>query len=263
MLEPTYLRCLRVALLAVLLACGACERNDAGASTPTTSPGGAQQAAMRVDGGRGFTGVFHTTVDGRRRVVNLTERDGHLTGMIDTASLDARVSGSTASGELKDPGTAMKLGTVELALDRDGDALVLNLTAVDAQGGRSLKLPPVTYTRGAPPPPVDVQLDAQLAGRWRHSWTADGASAAGDVWLVLHPDGRAEYGRARSSGSDDLSVETSGDDGFAGRWRTSDRTLHVMPEGDSHWTAFAGYAIDGQKLALRFNDGSKQVYYRQ
>src|SRR5688572_31363556 len=89
MLEPTYLRCLRVALLAVLLACGACERNDAGASTPTTSPGGAQLAAMRVDGGRGFTGVFHASVDGRRRVVNLTERDGHLTGMIDTASLDA------------------------------------------------------------------------------------------------------------------------------------------------------------------------------
>ena len=251
--------CLIVLVFSVFSGCDDVEsRSTSGAGADR-----AIQAASRGGAG-GFTGVFHSTGDGTRSVLNLTERDGRLTGMLGAANITAQVDGARARGDVKDAATAAKLGTAELTLS--GDTLVLNLTAIDPHNGAALQLPPVTYARGVPPP-IDVQLDAQLTGRWRHTWNAgEGATtgAAGELWLLLSPDGTVQHGRSQSRAADASGIPITDDDGgFSGRWRTSDRTLHVMPAGRAHWTPYARYQIEGGKLLLTFNDGSRQAYARQ
>ena len=249
------------ACLIVLMTLGCDE-----AESRSTSDAGADRAIQAASrgGSSGFTGVFHATGDGTRSVLNLTERDGKLTGMLGAANITALVSGTSARGEVKDVATAARLGTADLTLS--GDTLVLHLTAVDPQNGAPLQLPPVAYARGVPPP-IDVQLDAQLTGRWRHAWEAGEGNATGaapELWLVLSPDGSVQHGRSRSSAGDASGITITDDDGgFSGKWRTSDRTLHVMPAGRAQWTPYARYQIDGQKLLLTFNDGSRQAYSRQ
>ncbi len=248
-----------VSSLLLLLLAGC---DDAGTRAAGADADAATQASARTDAPRGFTGVFHSSADGSRSVLNLTDRGGKLTGMLDSANISGQVTGTTAIGDVRDATTAASVGTIDLALS--GDAMVVKLTALDPQSGAGLQLPAVTYTRGAPPP-VDVQLDAQLTGRWRHTWApSGGAGAAVNVWLVVNPDGSVEYGKSSAPGGDaGAGIDTASDDGFAGRWRTSDRTLHVMPGGSSRWVAFARYQIEGQKLTLTFNDGARQVYQRQ
>ena len=223
-------------------------------------------AARSGPGGGGFTGVFHATGDGTRSVLNLTERGGRLTGMLDAANITGEVDGARARGDVKDAATAARLGTVDLTLA--GDTVELKLSALDPRSGAAFELPPARYARGVPPP-IDVQLDAQLAGRWRHAWGGGEAGAGADAttaaetWLVLNPDGSVQYGKSKSSLGDASGIPiTEEDGGFAGKWRTTDRTLHVMPDGHARWAPYAQYQIDGDKLLLTFNDGSRQVYSR-
>ena len=254
----SFSRCASAVGVLMLLVVGC---DDAGTRAAAGADGGAAtQASARAGSFEGFTGVFHAGGDGRRSVLNLTDRGGKLTGMLDAANIAGQVSGTSATGEVRDATTAASMGTIELTLN--GDALVMTLTPIDPRGGAPLPLPAVTYTRGMPPP-VDVQLDAQLTGRWRHTWTpgSGGPAEAVDVLLVLNPDGSVEYGKSKPEAIS--GIDTAGDDGFAGKWRTSDRTLHVMPGGHSRWVAFARYHLDGAKLVLTFNDGGRQVYYRE
>lgn len=247
----------------LMLALNGCD--DADGSRASASGSGADaatQASARTEGPKGFTGVFHTSADGTRSVLNLTDHDGKLTGMLDAANISGQIMGDSATGDVKDAATAAKVGTVDLSLS--GDALVLTLTAIDAWGGPSLRMPAVTYTRGAPPP-IDVQRDTRLAGRWRHTWAAGDAGATVDLWLVVKAEGEVEYGKSAAAGGSDAvaAIETAADAGFAGKWRTNNHVLHVMPGGNSHWVAFARYDVEGEKLTLTFNDGSRQTYYRQ
>jgi hypothetical protein len=232
-------------------------------ATGRASVDAAVQAAARTGADGGFTGVFHATGDGTRSVLNLTARDGRLTGMLDAANITAQVDGATARGDVKDAATAAKLGTIHLALS--GDTVALTLTAVDPRSGATLRLPTVTYSRGVAPP-IDIQRDAQLAGRWRHSWDAgDGAAGAStERWLVLYPDGTVQHGKSKGPTTDAIVGHSIADDegGFVGKWRTTDRTLYVMPDGHAHWTPYAQYQIEGEKLLLTFNDGTRQVYSR-
>ena len=247
--------------LIVLILAGCDDAQTRHANAPGADA--AVQAAARSGADGGFTGVFHATGDGTRSVLNLTARDGRLSGMLDAANITAQVDGASARGDVKDAATAVKLGTVDLALS--GDTVVLTLTAIDPRNGATMRLPAVSYARGVPPP-IDVQRDAQLTGRWPHRWAAgeDISSAPPEMWLVLHADGTVQHGKLRGPTTDSSVGISIADDegGFTGKWRTTDHTLHVMPDGHAQWTPYAQYQIDGEKLVLTFNDGSRQVYSR-
>lgn len=252
-----------VASILILSFLAGCDGEKTKAQSPSAgisqraAGGGAPGATIEK-----FEGVFHTSRDGTRRILNLSEREGRIKGVIGSAAIDARANGKRATGELKDPGTGVPLGTVELSLD--GDQLVLAMTVVNPENGMRHTLPAVIFAAGAPAP-IDVQLDSQLVARWRYPLPLDqSAGTSVDVWLILHADGSIEHGRSPGAGEATLaSMATSGDDGFAGRWHTSDRILHILPLGSAEWIAFARYDVDGDKLILTYNNGSTQIYRRQ
>ena len=92
---------------------------------------------------------------------------------------------------------------------------------------------------------------------------------AGDIRVVdalvvtRRPDGTVQYGSSKPAAAGAAGMTTADEEGgFAGKWRTTDRTLHVKPTGRAHWTPYARYQLEGEKLLLTFNDGSRQVYHR-
>lgn len=226
----------------------------AAGSSSVGSSGGAPVA--------GFSGVFHSGADGELQILNLSERAGRISGVIGSAAIDARSDGDSASGTLRDPGSGATLGTVKI--DRQGDRLLLAITVANPETGQSHTLPTMVFTAGLPPP-VDVQFDARLVGRWRYPMpSAQSDESRIDVWMVLNPDGSIEHGRATVAGEPTLaSIVTSGDDGFSGRWRSSDGVLHILPLGKSQWIEFAHYDVQGGKLLLTYNDGARQTYQRE
>jgi hypothetical protein len=231
----------------LILVCGGCEGETKQAQA-ATSPGQ-----------RSFDGVFHASVDGTRQIVNLSQRGERVTGIIGSALIDARAEGSLARGDLKDPASGAVVGSIEMLLD--GDRLKLAMAVNNPQNDQKHALPAIAFQRGSPPP-VDVVLDARIIGRWKHVSSIDSAAQL-DTWLMLYPDGSIEHGRTAASGEPVLASISGSDDGFTGRWRTSDDVMHVIPAGNGTWIAFARYDVQSDGLSLTYNDGTRKVYQRQ
>lgn len=213
--------------------------------------------------GTGFDGVFHASLDGNRSVINLSERDGRVWGMIGAAAIAARSDGNRATGELTDPGSGVVVGGVEMSLD--AHRLVVSVSVANPETGQRHAMPAVTYVRGTPPP-IDVRLDARIVGRWKLTMLSpEGDDApAMTTWLILSPDGSVQQGRASAADGVGALLTMSGstDDRFSGRWRTDERMLHVLPAGKSQWIAFARYSVDADALRLTYNNGSRQDFRR-
>jgi hypothetical protein len=242
-----------VLVLLLTLLAGGC---DDGAFESRT--GIDDQAASSASSG--FTGVFHQSADGNRSVLNLTDRGGVLTGMADAHAINGTVSGNSATGEIRHAGTAVTLGTASLTLS--GNTLTLAMTAVDHETGSRHEVPIRIYTRG-PPPPIEVQRDAQLVGRWRHALAGQESSEdspAGDLWLILDRDGGAGHGRSSGHPTALLGLQRSGDDRLVGRWRSGGQMLYLLPTGSEQWVPFARYRVETGRLVLTFNDGTTRSY---
>jgi hypothetical protein len=254
-------------VVALLAAGGGCdEASSAGESMPssaTTSPTSTSASGVTSANALPFAGSFHTTYQGSQSILKLEQSGSKLSGTIDGAILAGHADANTARGDLKDPQNNQIGGTFELT--RRGDELDLKLTLRDAESGQTLTLPTITYKSGQPPP-VSVQLDPQLVGRWRYTSTyvSGDFSAASDTWLILNPDGTFEYGYGRvGAGGSSASIVTDRGDAETGKWRAEDRVLMYQGTGSAAWQPFARYYVEGNNMMLTYDNGKRQVWERQ
>jgi hypothetical protein len=79
--------------------------------------------------------------------------------------------------------------------------------------------------------------------------------------LLICPDG--SYLRAVGDsvgGGAGWSGESRGADATRGRWRTQGGIVYV--NGGAGWEAYARYYVEGSKLMLTFESGSREIWYR-
>jgi hypothetical protein len=168
-----------------------------------------------------------------------------------------------ASGDLFDAELGKSVGMATITLN--GQSVTLKLKLRDPNSGETIELPEVLYASGEPPP-VDQTHDPELVGRWRYTWATagGGASIAVDSWLIFESDGRCQAGKSKAAGGDaNVGIETSGGDGFIGKWRTSDRIVYLVPEDQTNGSPLGRYYVEGNKMLLTYNNGDKRIYYRR
>lgn len=112
----------------------------------------------------------------------------------------------------------------------------------------------------------NYQRDPALVGLWRYSdsYTSGDFSLATEKYLEVNLDGTYKYGNGRVVGGGNSGTFDSGrggDDFVTGRWRTENGIIYI-DEGYGTWTPYCGYYVEGDKLMMKFNDGSKEIWYR-
>lgn len=113
----------------------------------------------------------------------------------------------------------------------------------------------------------NYQRDPSLVGLWHYSdsYTSGDFSMTTEKYMEVRMDGTYSYGNGRVIGGGDAGSFDSGNDGsdlLTGRWRTENGIIYI-DEGYGNWTPYCGYYVEGNTLMLKFNDGSKELWYRQ
>jgi hypothetical protein len=207
----------------------------------------------------GFAGSFQGAIQGTPATLSAQQQGDRITGTIEASgyryTLDGRVTGTTATGTVRDPQTGAVL---QFEASLAGDQVQFTLAAGD---GQQLAL---TFQRGAgaavasggsPPPkaapaaPAGAQRDPRLIGSWRYNeQLGDPRTGTMTVrWrLVIGGDGTYVYGSDTSQ--------------TRGHWRTQGDIVHVSEDGAT-WEPYARFAIVGGRLALTFGDNTRRVYH--
>ncbi len=109
--------------------------------------------------------------------------------------------------------------------------------------------------------------DPALVGLWSYSesYTSGDFSMATEKYMEVRYDGTYSYGNGRVIGGGDSGTFDSGTDGndvLTGRWRTENSIIYI-DEGYGNWVPYASYYVEGDKLLIKFNNGEKELWYRQ
>lgn len=115
------------------------------------------------------------------------------------------------------------------------------------------------------------ELDNRLIGSWEHTETyiSGTFSSVSQFFMHLKADGTYMYGNGRvMAGGDNAFGSASADTGNSGDyergfWKASGGVIYVMEQGGNQWHPYSGYYIEGTTLMLKFNNGSKQIWYKQ
>lgn len=109
--------------------------------------------------------------------------------------------------------------------------------------------------------------DPALVGIWHYSdsYTSGDFSMATEKYMEVRYDGTYSYGNGRVIGGGDAGSFDSGNDGsdvLTGKWRTENGIIYI-DEGYGNWIPYCGYYVEGDKLLLKFDNGEKELWYRQ
>ena len=229
-----------------------------------------------------FSGTFTGQVGNTQAVVDLDRDDDEIYGEILADGylyllIATKVGQGMAQGEVYDPQTD---STMPAEITQQGDQLSITLMAngqpVAFQFTRgttapSTAAPSTAAPSGAASPEPAAAVpeggrDGALVGVWSYQdvMTGGGMSVATVLYMQVGADGRYRYGDARTMASGaDFGGDTGTGGATTGAWRTENNVIYVQQDGAAQWTPYARYEVSGNRLLLMFNDGSRQLWYRQ
>lgn len=108
------------------------------------------------------------------------------------------------------------------------------------------------------------ERDQMLIGSWRYteSYTSGDFSMVTEKYMEVRPDGTYSYGNGIVAGGGNAgSFGSGGGDAIHGKWRTENGLIFV-DYGYGQWELYSGYYIEGNKLMLKFNNGSREIWDR-
>mgnify|MGYP001823503057 CR=1 FL=1 len=225
-----------------------------------------------------WSGKYNGDLQGIKAVLEITDEDHQLSGVIDASGyryhLQGSVSGSSSNGRMVD---AQTQGQLEYQATLQADSILLVLSAWDPYSGQTNSFE-VNFSQvgdsqdeaGGSAQDDSTQnreqqaaRDQRLVGAWVYSESySSGEFGFASQWkMQINPDGSYLYGDARVMGGDGGSSIDSGRGGVTpGQWRTQDGVIHIN-EGYG-WQPFARYYVEGYSMMLTFGDGSRQVWKR-
>jgi hypothetical protein len=109
------------------------------------------------------------------------------------------------------------------------------------------------------------QRDPMLVGSWRYSksYVSGDFSMVTEKYMEVRPDGAYSYGNGKvAGGGNSGSFGSGGDDVITGKWRTENGIIYIDEGGYGNWVPYSGYYVEGNRLMLKFNDGSKEIWER-
>ena len=114
----------------------------------------------------------------------------------------------------------------------------------------------------------NYQRDPAIVGLWHYtkSYTSGDFSMVTEKYMEVRPDGSYSYGNGRAVGGGNSGSFDSGnsdDDVITGKWRTENGIIYIDEGGYGNWAPYAGYYVEGNRLLIKFDDGSKELWYRQ
>ena len=225
-----------------------------------------------------LAGSYSGDISGTSATLMLQVQAGNLTGRIDAGGypydLDGRIVGpDQAQGSFRDPQTG---ASGEMSLQKQGQQLLLQLQLpgqpqplvlhFSSSGGGSRVQGPLAgggAAKGGSSP--QVERDPVLVGQWRYteSYSSGSFSGASQTSLVIHPDGRYEYGDSKfAGGGAGIGGSSGGGDVEVGEWKSQNSIVYIRSPGAQQWQPYARYYVDGASMLLTFGDGSKQVWKR-
>ncbi len=111
------------------------------------------------------------------------------------------------------------------------------------------------------------EKDPRLVGHWRHteSRMSGDFSMASDTHVVLEVNGTYRYWSGGMAGGGSAGSFSSGSSGNVdtGAWKTANKIVYIKEAGDTQWQPYARYYVDHDSMLLKFNNGSKQLWYRR
>ncbi|MEZ4773886.1 MAG: hypothetical protein R3D00_11945 [Bacteroidia bacterium] len=149
--------------------------------------------------------------------------------------------------------------------------IVMQKAGASAQTAGTGKTTQVQTPSTPKPQIASSELDARLIGSWEHTETyiSGTFSSVSQFFMHLKADGAFLYGNGRvMAGGDNAFGSASADTGNSGDyergfWKAKGGVIYVMEEGGNQWYPYSGYYIEGTTLMLKFDNGSKQIWYKQ
>jgi len=225
-----------------------------------------------------WIGKYDGDIQGTKAVLDVTDENQQLSGMIDASGyryhLQGSISGSSSNGRLIDVQTQ---GQLEYQAILQDDSILLTLSTWDPLSGRSNSFQVNFAKAGNSKDGVvgsiqddstkhseeQTERDQNIVGAWIYSesYNSGGFGFASQWKMQINPDGSYLYGDARIMGGDGgSSIDSGGGDVTRGQWRTQNGVIHIN-EGYS-WQPYARYHVEGYSMMLTFGDGSRQVWKR-
>ncbi len=102
-----------------------------------------------------------------------------------------------------------------------------------------------------------------LVGAWGRTDTLSSGDASMSTKLSLLICGDGSFTRTVGDsvgGGAGWSGENRGADSTRGKWRTQGKIIYT--NGGGGWTPYARYYVEGAKLMLTFDNGSREIWYR-
>lgn len=255
-------------------------------ASPVTS--GSSQSGLggplgggNTSNGGAWAGTYQGNINGTASVLTVEQSASGIGGKINAAGylyqFEGNVSGNQSQGILTDPQTGARM---DYTAALTGQKIDFRMIAKDMYGNASNI--DLSFTKGgnqtANPQSMSSQNqvsaedhDQRIIGVWRHTETmiSGNFSSVSQVFMRINPNGTYSYGNGRvmAGGENDYgSVHGDtgqSDDVTTGKWKTQNGVIYVMEDGSGQWYPYSGYYIEGGTLMLKFNDGSKQLWYRQ
>lgn len=236
-----------------------------------------------------WEGAYSGSINGTPTTLTLHQQGTTLQGEANANgyryTLSGTANGSAAQGTLTDPQNG---ATMPFEMAMQGQALTLNLISQDPYSGQSQRIA-FNFQRqpaGQSGGPIsggavhgdvrggatdNYERDSRLIGAWSHSDTmiSGNYSAVTQVFMQVNPDGTYAYGNGRvMAGGSNAYGSVSGDTGYGddvsrGKWRTQNSIIYIMEPGYNQWIPYACYYVEGGKMMLTFENGSKEIWYRR
>lgn len=238
-------------------------------------------------GGASFAGAYQGNIHGTPASMTLQQQGNQVSGVIDASgyryNLQGKVNQSQSQGMLIDPQTQ---GQMQYQAALNGSMINMTISAQNQQTGQMQSFN-IQFTKGAGgtgmggtmgsqqgqgqqgyanqgTPNDGFERDQRLVGSWiqSDSYTSGDHSFATQNRLIVQPNGTFLFGDSKVAGGGPGMSGTTGGGGYEqGYWRTQNSLIYV--KGQGNWTPFARYYIENGRMLLTFDDGSRQILYRQ
>ena len=223
-----------------------------------------------------WNGKYSGSIDGTPTTLSLQHELAQISGVMDASgykyNLSGRVKSNNSTGTLSDSQTG---GQLSYSAVLQGSSLTLTLSTYDAYTGQNNSFD-LYFTRSGAERSTDqiagntdnstnekVGGDMRLVGYWTYtdSYTSGEYSFATQYKLQVNSDGTYLFGDGKvAGGGPGISGSSGGGDVTRGKWRAENGIIYIN-EG-SGWQAYAGYYVEGTRMMMKFNDGSKQIWYK-
>jgi hypothetical protein len=232
---------------------------------------------------QGFTGSYLST-DGTQTVLSFDRPTsssvlGAIQGNGLSLRLDGEIDGALMTGMASGPA-----GSLHFHAELAGEHLSFTMypNGVDGQPDHAMGQSMVFQRNpsGGQPgqsatpmarPPTNAQVagnrDPALVGLWvRDETMVDPTmTLTTQTIMVLQADGQFEQGEGRVVGGGAGFSFDSGSDQQRdiGQWRSEDGLVYVTGAGLSQWIPCCRYYVEGGRMLLTFDDGSRQIWYKR